>query len=206
MDRQEPDDVVRLGELLGQTYDVLAGEGVALTGSRGKGHGRGAAAARPKGAPSTSPEQTVAVLWPEIVGAEVAANTRPVQLRKKRLVVSASSSAWAQTLHFMGPSIVARVNECIGAGTVGEIVFHHAGWEERSRHHSPSPDPSTAPVAAGEAGRERATSDDPDAGLTAEQRASLAEVEQLDLEPGLRDRMLRAMRAAFVRGQQDRVR
>lgn len=205
MDRQEPDDVVRLGELLGRTYDALAGEGGAVTGSRGKGHGRGAVA-RPQGASSASPEQTVAVLWSEIVGADVAANTRPVQLRRRRLVVSASSSAWAQTLHFMGPSIVVRINERLGADTVGEIVFHHAGWEERPRHHSLSPDPSTAPTAVGAAEQERASSDDPDAAFTAEQRASLAEVERLDLEPALRDRMLRAMRAAFVRGQQGRVR
>ena len=43
------------------------------------------------------------------VGPEVAANARPVQLRDGRLVVTTSSSAWAQTLQLMSPMVVERL-------------------------------------------------------------------------------------------------
>lgn len=212
MDRRDSDDVVRLGELLGQTYEALAGEeSTAPAESRG-GDRRRSPAAGSKGASPASPEQMVARVWPDVVGPEVAANTRPVQLRRQRLVVSASSSAWAQTLQFMGPSIAARLNERLGTAAVDEIVFRHAGWEEQPRRSAGSDGPCSAPAGAGAAagaaggGPGLTPSDDTDEGLTAEQRAALADVERLDLDPALRTRVLRAMRAAFVRGQQDSVR
>jgi hypothetical protein len=72
----------------------------------------------------------LAALWPETVGAEIAANARPVQLRDGRLVVATSSAAWAQTLQLMSEVVVRKVNEGLGAAVVERAVFRHAGWED----------------------------------------------------------------------------
>jgi len=153
----------------------------------------------------------VAVVWPEVVGTEVAANTRPVQLRGKRLVVSTSSSVWAQTLQFMGASIAVGLNERLGTDAVDQIVFRHAGWEERSRGRTggaiQADQGDTADGApAGPSGTAKSADRGRAVALSEEQRAALAEVEKLDLAPELRQRMLRAMHASFVRGEKDSVR
>ncbi|OFV83227.1 MAG: hypothetical protein A2W26_13190 [Acidobacteria bacterium RBG_16_64_8] len=126
------------------------------------------------------------------MGGEVAANTRPVQLRDGRLVVSTSSSAWAQTLQLMGDAIVNRLNERLGSEVVNNIIFRHAGWEEPPSRPCP---PASQPFSAG--GREA---------LSAQQRAVLAEVEALDLSPALREKICHAVEAVFIRAQQDPVR
>jgi hypothetical protein len=94
----------------------------------------GAAAARP--AAGTAPDargsdlsRRLAAVWAEVVGDEVAANARPVQLRDGRLVVTTSSSAWAQTLQLMSEMVRARLNERLGDRAIDRVVFRHAGWE-----------------------------------------------------------------------------
>ena len=159
------------------------------------------------------PARLVAAVWPDVVGEEVAANARPVYLKRGRLVVSTSSSAWAQTLQLMGGAIVERLSERLGAGLVEQVVFRHAGWEER-----PPVFAGPAPVAAASAGsrdgwkgphREACTVVGGEAerayarGLSWEQREALAAVERLDLPADLRSKIARSMRAAFVRGGQD---
>ena len=156
------------------------------------------------------------MIWPELVGDEVAANAQPVQLKQGRLVVSASSSAWAQTLQLMSDAIVARINEHLGDGVVERVVFRHAGWEERPTGRSSAGPAAVRRLGRGEDPRARSTTtgDGPDpAGgadtlpaLSAEQKAVLAQVETLDLSPELREQILRAMEAAFVRAQPDSVR
>lgn len=141
--------------------------------------------------------EILAVIWPEVVGDEVAANAQPVQLKQGRLVVNASSSAWAQTLQLMGDAIAARINERLGERAVERVVVRHAGWEER---------PAARPSAAGPAGGRGPDQAGGAGTLSAEQNEALAEVEALDLSPDLRDKIARAMEAAFVRAQQDSVR
>ncbi|OFW61254.1 MAG: hypothetical protein A2133_11210 [Actinobacteria bacterium RBG_16_64_13] len=141
----------------------------------------------------------LAQIWLDVVGEEVAGNSRPVQLRHGRLVVSASSSAWAQTLQFMSTAIIARLNERLGADTVKQAVFRHAGWVERPRRSPGAAEPGVVGGAV-EAASEPAVC------LTAEEQDALAAVEQLGLEPELRQKVIGAMRAAFVRGEQDSVR
>lgn len=208
MEDRGSSEPARLADLLGDTYDTLAGEETPTISA-----GSGRHAPHP-----LTPERMLALIWPEVVGTEVAANARPVQLRGKRLVVSASSSVWAQSLHFMGAAIVGGINERLGADVVEQIVFRHAGWEERSQGHggaAPETGRSGRVVAPiGDSGGPGATpAEAPRSGVTAvdaalseEQQAALAQVERLDLAPELRDRMLRAMRAAFVRGEKDSVR
>ena len=93
-------------------------------------------------------------MWADVVGAEVADNARPVQLREGRLVVTTSSSAWAQTLQSMSPMVIARLNERLGDGVVEKAVFRHAGWDASSA--AAGLDPSAPPgPATGKAGGSR---------------------------------------------------
>jgi hypothetical protein len=71
----------------------------------------------------------VSIAWPTVVGEEIAANAKPVQIRQGRLVVAASSAAWAQTLQLMGEAIRGRLNELVEGEAVEQILFRHAGWE-----------------------------------------------------------------------------
>jgi len=143
----------------------------------------------------------LAAVWLDVVGPEVAANARPVQLRRGRLVVSASSSAWAQTLQLMAEAIVVRLNERMGPGSVERAVFRHAGWEEQPRRLSGVEAPPTR--SAGNRTAELAASPRV---LTREQEEAVAAVEGLDVSPELREKMIRTLKAAFVRAEQEFVR
>ena len=125
------------------------------------------------------------------MGPEMAANARPVQLSRGRLVVATSSSAWAQTLGYMEEDLKAKLNEHLGSGTVNTVVFRHAGWEERPRR-------TAGPPSAAKAAKPGP--------LSQEQVEALAKVEELGLPSEIRDRIVRAMKASFVRGQQGSVR
>jgi len=171
-------------------------------------------ATAPRGA--EDPARRLAAAWPDVVGEEVAANARPVHLQRGRLVVSTSSSVWAQTLQLMSEAVLARLTERLGAGVVEQVVFRHAGWEERPPV-APGPAPA-APAPAGSqggpvgpgggpaenAGGDARRSTRP--GLSGDQMEALAAVERLDLPADLREKIIRSMRAAFVRGEQDSVR
>ena len=194
MGERRDSDPTRLGDLLGDTCDTIAGR-PPTTSSSG---------ATTRDVASPSPERMLAVIWPDVVGAEVAVNTRPVQLRNKRLVVSTSSSVWAQTLQFMAVAIAAGINERLGADIVGQVVFHHAGWEESPRKRAGSTPREGGSRAATPTGDDEAPA--VAGALSEEQRSALAAVETLDLTPELRERMLRAMRASFVRGEKESVR
>jgi hypothetical protein len=96
----------------------------------------------------------------------------------------------------MSEAIIARVNERLGSGTVERVVFRHAGWEEN---------PPRRVAGAARAGAAAV----PESGaepLSAEQMDALSEVERLGLAPELQEKITRAMKAAFVRGEQDFVR
>ena len=162
--------------------------------------------------------RALVLVWPDVVGPEVAANAHPVQLRNGRLVVSASSSVWAQTLQLMSEAIVERLNEHLGPDCIERLVCRHAGWENRSEERSGRENglrqeeevPRAGPPASGggaSQGRSGGTAAGPvEECLTAEQKKALADVERLDLAPDLREKIARAMKAGFVRAEQDSVR
>lgn len=143
----------------------------------------------------------LATVWPDVAGPEVAANARPVWFRQRRLVVSVSSSAWAQTLQLMSEAIATRLNEHLGPGTVEQLVFRHAGWEEGSEKRP----------RAGNDGRPRGRRPPPVStvkheGFSKEQEAALAAIDMLDIPPELRGKMKRALSAAFAQREEDFVR
>ena len=56
--------------------------------------------------------------WPDIVGAEVAQHCQPVAFADGKLVVRAGSTAWATQLRLLAPTLVKRLNEELGHGSV----------------------------------------------------------------------------------------
>ncbi|GAA1023575.1 UPF0232 protein [Acrocarpospora pleiomorpha] len=74
-------------------------------------------------------EQSVAVggvfgRWREIVGPELASHTRPETFEDGELLVSADSTAWATQVRLLAASLVRRLNEELGDGTVHRVKVH----------------------------------------------------------------------------------
>jgi predicted nucleic acid-binding Zn ribbon protein len=60
--------------------------------------------------------------WDQIVGADVAAHTRPERFSDGELVVIADSTAWATQVRLLAATLVRRLNEDLGPGTVTRVV------------------------------------------------------------------------------------
>jgi predicted nucleic acid-binding Zn ribbon protein len=59
--------------------------------------------------------------WDTIVGPEVAAHCTPERYAEHRLSVRADSTAWATQVRLLAPTVVRRLNEELGDGTVTHI-------------------------------------------------------------------------------------
>jgi predicted nucleic acid-binding Zn ribbon protein len=74
--------------------------------------------------------------WPELVGAEVAAHCTPESFADGKLLVRTDSTAWATQLKLLAPTVVRRLNEELGHGTVVliEVVGPHLpSWKKGPR-------------------------------------------------------------------------
>jgi predicted nucleic acid-binding Zn ribbon protein len=73
--------------------------------------------------------------WPELVGSEVGAHTTPEGFAEGRLVVRTDSTAWATQLTLLAPTLVRRLNEELGDGTVTviDVLGPHAATRPRGR-------------------------------------------------------------------------
>jgi predicted nucleic acid-binding Zn ribbon protein len=74
--------------------------------------------------------------WAELVGDEVAAHCTPETFADGRLVVRAGSTAWATQLRLLAPTVVRRLNEELGHGTVTLIEVlgpHGPTWKKGPR-------------------------------------------------------------------------
>jgi predicted nucleic acid-binding Zn ribbon protein len=74
--------------------------------------------------------------WAELVGEEVAAHCVPESFADGKVVVRTDSTAWATQLKLLAPTIVRRLNEELGHGTVAliEIVGPHLpNWKKGPR-------------------------------------------------------------------------
>lgn len=76
--------------------------------------------------------QDLLACWVEIVGAAVAAQTRPIEIQRKVLQVAASSPAWAQNLAFERHLILTKLNDRLGLG-LKDIRFSAAQWQSSDR-------------------------------------------------------------------------
>lgn len=71
--------------------------------------------------------------WAELVGAEIADHTTPESFADGRLVVRTDSTAWATQLRLLAPTVVRRLNEELGHGTVTAIEVlgpHGPSWRK----------------------------------------------------------------------------
>lgn len=59
--------------------------------------------------------------WPQIVGPEVAEHVTPVEFRDGVLVLRADSTAWATQMRLLTSTLLGRLDEEAGVGTVTEI-------------------------------------------------------------------------------------
>jgi predicted nucleic acid-binding Zn ribbon protein len=74
--------------------------------------------------------------WAELVGAEVAQHSTPESFADGRLVVRTDSTAWATQLRLLAPTVVRRLNEELGHGTVMVIEVlgpHLPSWKKGPR-------------------------------------------------------------------------
>ena len=60
-------------------------------------------------------------IWREAVGPAIAAEASPTAERSGVLTVSCAASVWAQELDLMGPAILARLNELLGAPAISRL-------------------------------------------------------------------------------------
>ncbi len=59
--------------------------------------------------------------WPQIVGSEVADHCVPEEFEAGRLTLRADSTAWATQVRLLAPTLLARLNDDLGAGTVTHL-------------------------------------------------------------------------------------
>jgi predicted nucleic acid-binding Zn ribbon protein len=74
--------------------------------------------------------------WPELVGEQVADHCTPETFTDGKLVVRAGSTAWATQLRLLAPTLVRRLNEELGHGTVTVIDVlgpHGPSWKKGPR-------------------------------------------------------------------------
>ncbi|MEN9224131.1 MAG: DUF721 domain-containing protein [Thermostichus sp. HHBFW_bins_43] len=83
--------------------------------------------------------QTLRQLWPETVGAVVAAQTRPLSVRQQVLQVATSTPAWAQNLAFQRHLILKKLNSHLHS-PLSDIRFSPGAWHEGSNPTPNHPD------------------------------------------------------------------
>jgi predicted nucleic acid-binding Zn ribbon protein len=59
--------------------------------------------------------------WPHIVGADVAAHSRPTTLKDGVLVVRVDSPVWASEMTYLAPEMTRRVNDALNGSVVARI-------------------------------------------------------------------------------------
>ena len=71
--------------------------------------------------------------WPSIVGEEVAQHCSPTSYADGKLVVRTDSTAWATQMKYLAPTVVRRLNEELGHGSVTLIEVegpHLPTWKK----------------------------------------------------------------------------
>lgn len=74
--------------------------------------------------------------WAELVGDDIAAHCTPESFTDGKLVVRTESTAWATQLTLLAPTVVRRLNEELGPGTVHVIDVlgpHLPSWKKGRR-------------------------------------------------------------------------
>jgi len=94
---------------------------------------RGLVAAWKPGGPASSVDAAGAVsaAWPDVVGAAVAARTRPARLRDGLLTVWTAGSAWSHQLSFLEPVILESLRSLVPDAGIKRLRFMVASGRTR---------------------------------------------------------------------------
>ena len=70
--------------------------------------------------------------WNDVVGATLAAHSRPLRVRQGRMDVAVPSAVWRAQLSLMKRDIVMRLNTAIGADTIRDLALVNEQIDKRS--------------------------------------------------------------------------
>lgn len=76
-------------------------------------------------------EHKLLMNWSEIAGEQIAAHTRPDQIKFKKLYLIAESSVWIQHLTFLKPELIEKINAAAGRSLITDVVLR-VGTMERA--------------------------------------------------------------------------
>ena len=74
-------------------------------------------------------------VWPQAAGAVMAAEATPTAERSGTLTITCRAAVWAQEIDLLGPVLVARINELLGADLVVGLrcqAVPPRGWAKAS--------------------------------------------------------------------------
>lgn len=135
-------------------------------------------AARSLGVERAANSAFIEELWPDIVGKEAAAHSRPTELRGGILLVETEAGMWAQELSAQRGRFVAEINRVLGSKTVTDIRFRQiASWRPKINRQN---NRTTPP-------------EDEDANPTPEEMAAIDRVVSEIADPEVREAARRAM-------------
>jgi hypothetical protein len=119
--------------------------------------------------------------WPEIAGDQIAAHTRPDQIRFKKLHLVVANSVWLQQLTFLKPTLLKKINETAGSGIVADILFRVGEIEQLKMENAKGKSGGVAEVAV------------PTPEALAEAEAHTAQIADPDLRARLTELMAEAL-------------
>jgi len=79
--------------------------------------------------------QALLTCWFDVVGAAVAAHSRPISIHRQVLQVATSSSVWAQTLAFERLHILQKINERLSSDLT-DIRFSTVQWQSEPKQRA----------------------------------------------------------------------
>lgn len=88
---------------------------------------------------NTGTEARVVLLWPEIVGPDLAKRSEVTAIQGGTLLISVSGPAWAQELSYQKPQILARYRKLVGRDVVRDFRTKDAQALRRPSSASASP-------------------------------------------------------------------
>lgn len=65
----------------------------------------------------------VQMAWPEVCGAQIAANAEPVKERDGVVTIACASGPWSQELEMMGDTLLERLSSALGEGRLERLRF-----------------------------------------------------------------------------------
>jgi hypothetical protein len=122
--------------------------------------------------------------WSDIVGSELARVTCPIEIRSKVLVIQVAHQAWAQQLHFLKPSMMAKIRSICEETKIKDLQFRVGPMQPAVSPSKSSPREESGPGL--------------EVSLTERQEMILRSIEDSELRHSIRKAM-EAERARFLR-------